>query len=75
MQTPGRRFASQRVRSRTDLYLDSGNTLRIFSGDIDMIIAEKPNFVILPGVLTDEALFRHQARTLGDIAESCVAEN
>ncbi len=40
-----------------------------------MIIAEKPNFVILPGVLTDEALFRHQARTLGDIAESCVAEN
>ena len=74
MQTSGRRFASQRVRSRTDRYLDSGKTLRTFSGDIDMIIAEKPNFVILPGLLTDESLFRHQVRTLGDIAHCSVAD-
>jgi len=39
-----------------------------------MITAKKPNFVILPGLLTDEALFHHQVRTLSDIAHCSVAD-
>ena len=36
--------------------------------------AEKPNFVILPGLLSDDALFRHQVQQLRDIAHCTVAD-
>ena len=39
-----------------------------------MINAKKPNFLILPGLLTDKALFHHQVRHLGDIAHCSVAD-
>jgi len=39
-----------------------------------MINAQKPNFVILPGLLTDEAMFGLQVRNLSEIAHCTVAD-
>lgn len=39
-----------------------------------MINAQKPNFVILPGLLTDEAMFRHQLEHLSDIAHCTLVD-
>ena len=69
----GVRRRAMRVRSRTDPHRNLGETILSTTCGTHMSNAE-PNFVILPGLLTDEALFRHQIKHLNDIAHCTVAD-